>query len=231
MGHEEAQPTPMELTNSFDEVFRGEWPTFAHVNGPEDEKSQKCYALVDHYWEKHGQTDPDWIWRRAPFVIGFKWFPVDQGAATEDSMQAAVKWLIKNDVYVISLKRMNFLEYYISTKHHNIDGQYATNATQNKFEKIIVDLEDLKMEYDYFKELHAALNAIAKRIPSSKLLEVEYEKLLQHPQGIMRDIQEFLSVPTVRLSTPMKKIHCADPKMCISNLEDVERTLAECTDT
>jgi LPS sulfotransferase NodH len=130
--------------------------------------------------------------------------------------------LIKKDVKIIHLIRKDILKLYVSLKIAEKTNVWSTgkSSTQHNADQITIDLTDylqFRAEYQQHQQLFTSL------FQDHAVLEISYEDLAQHPDVVLKNVQQFLGVKPQQLKTLLKKQNQDNVKTHVTNYDEVQK--------
>jgi LPS sulfotransferase NodH len=179
----------------------------------------------------HGRRS-EWVWNnvfsyksKSTKLVGFKIFyyhPQDS-----DDSWVWDKIYGEKNIPIIHLKRDNVLRTYLSRQI-----AAKTKVWHDKSGKNSIDLSNKKVSLDptqsieEFNKTEAWVENATKRISDHNVLDISYEHLTgEHQKQTLDDIQKFLKVKPISLSSGMKKQNSEKLSDLIENYTEVESHL------
>lgn len=183
--------------------------------------------LLDSFYQK----PKDLPWKSH---IGFKWMTQQLMKKNQTNEDAAVEWLVKNNVAVVALRRENKLRKCASI--YDMQERKKSGQTVHKFvsdksqwgeTKIEVPLDHWKWCLGWYDMTDGILNRVTMN-PSVDAIHVYYKNLCTDTENQLQRIKEFINVPMPITETKKSfvKIHSAKTMYdIVSNWEEIRTAL------
>ncbi|HEY8935215.1 MAG TPA: Stf0 family sulfotransferase [Cyclobacteriaceae bacterium] len=129
----------------------------------------------------------------------------------------------RKDVKIIHLIRKDILKLYVSLKiaeRTNVWSTGKTSTHERGVDQITIDTADyLQFRNEYWQHQQLFTNMFQDHA----MLEISYEALAEHPDDVLKHVQQFLGVKPQQLKTLLKKQSKDDVKMHITNYDEVQK--------
>ena len=128
----------------------------------------------------------------------------------------------RKDVKIIHLIRKDILKLYVSLKIAEKTNIWSTgrSSVHNNADQITIDAADylkFRKEYLQHQQLFTSL------FQDHAILEISYEELAEHPDVVLKNLQQFLGVKPQQLKTLLKKQNQDDVRTHVTNYDEVQK--------
>ncbi len=134
------------------------------------------------------------------------------------------------DIKIIYLTRRNHLKRYLSLLNMKSSGIVKTESTLLQQNKYIIDVDDLLLKIEVFREEEMIGDRLVKSVPQSKLMTIDYEEYFFDTKSVNKTnsmIFKFLGVEEIQLASQQRKILSSKAIDHIANYAEVSSALRQ----